>query len=301
MKKIIMYVDWTDCVAHLTAEYAEGESPKEKGEYTAKQAKNFFAQIKLLKIKGYNIDCHVISGGSVEMLSEMYGQICELAENSGCGDLFKSLTCEYGGDIVTKSGVIENKNADAESLFTNELEEKAKAHFKNEENIFFNKEKYFQNIRFENIDITKQEFEEKCLEVSKIYGHEDFNFYSYFCPGYGVEIDIVPKSLNKNSAVKNINEIFYSKLSRHKIALSIFNGDFAEIDLPMVNSSLTRSVLFVGTEEGNILENIQNTKLPVSIKGKKLEALTLALDDVNRQDLRKHPYDKGDFEYGKTL
>lgn len=301
MSKIVLYVDWTDCVAHLATEYAEGETPTEKSEYTAKQAKNFFAQIKQLQDKGFEVECHVISGGSVEMLSEMFEQICELAENSGFPNLFKSLTCEYGGDIVTKDGIIEVPNPDSERLFTKSLQDSASASLSDIPDVYFRRDKYLQNIRFENINITEQEFNTNCARVEEIYGHKDFNFYSYFCPGYGVEIDICPKSLNKYNAVRRINAAFYAQTPRSEIVLSIFNGDFPQIDLPMVNASLTSDVLFVGTEEGEILSQTTGTSLPTSVKGRKLESLTLALQEVCSKDLSLHPYDKGDYEYGRSL
>ena len=69
-KKIIFYIDWTDCLAHLTGDeaYSIGETKEERRNYTRCQVNNFFKELKNLS-KKYEVDIHCITGGSVEYLN----------------------------------------------------------------------------------------------------------------------------------------------------------------------------------------------------------------------------------------
>ena len=81
MKKIVLYADWTDIIGHLTSFYAvceneEGKTAeqieKEKQAYLEENLKSFFASVKEIRAQGYDVDCHVITGGTREYIMPMF-------------------------------------------------------------------------------------------------------------------------------------------------------------------------------------------------------------------------------------
>lgn len=159
--------------------------------------------------------------------------------------------------------------------------------------------KYFANVRFEKEDMTQQEFEYYYDLIKEFQNNELYSLYPYYCPGYGVEIDVLPKGLDKARGVDSINSIFYQNVPTENIALSLFNGDFAQIDLRMIDHSLTEDVLFVASVDADIKPYVSNTSLSYQIGGYKIEALTKAMEEISTKDLEKHPYIKKDYRYTK--
>lgn len=126
-----------------------------------------------------------------------------------------------------------------------------------------------------------------------------YSLYPYYCPGYGVEIDVLPNGLDKTRAVESINSTFYQNIPTENIALSVFNGDFSQIDLRMVDHSLTDDVLFVGSVDADIEPYVANTSLSYLVDGYKIGALTNAMEEISTKDLEKHPYTKKGYRYAK--
>lgn len=310
MKIIPTYIDWTDAVAHLNYSdtYAEGETEDQKLLYTTQVGDEFFAACERLKKLGYRVDAHVISGGTIDYLQKWNEENVGLAIKSGQPNLFKSLTTEYGGDVIT---VDEKENGEFESVFiphpydginfatSDVLQERLKALVPAKYAPEFINYKYGQNIRLENPDITEDDFEAVAEMLKSIDGAQELDIYPYYCPGYGVEVDFFPKGFDKERAVENVNGLFYSDVEKEQIALSIFNGDFADVDLRMVNQSLTNNVLFVGTQDGNIKEHTEGTTLEATTEGRKLNAVTMALNnvaDVIERTGDVPNYDKGSYK-----
>lgn len=307
-KKIIFYVDWTDCLAHLTGDesYSEGDTKKDQANYTRTQVNNFFQSLTKIS-KNYDVDIHCITGGTIEYLNKngngWIKQIHELFTSSGFPDTFKSVVTEYGADLLIgeKSILLEKPFEPSKTLCTEELLRNIYRQLPNEivDLTELSLYKYFANIRFEKEDMTENEFKYYYSIIKEFKNTELYDKYPYYCPGYGVEIDVLPKGLNKERAVKSINESFYSNTPRENIALSVFNGDFAEIDLRMIDHSLTDDVLFVGSEDANIKPYVENTPLPYRIEGHKIEAITNVMEEIATNNLEQHPYVKKGYHYGR--
>ena len=307
-KKIICYVDWTDCIAHLTGDeaYQEGETPEERSAYTRKQVNEFFEALGELKQK-YDVDIHCITGGCEDYLQTSSGWIKLLHElfiNQGHPDTLKSVLTEYGGDLIVGPNleVVERPFEDSKSLINEKLCDDIRAtipiQYQEGAEVTL-PYKYFANIRFENEDLTNQEFNYLCNVIDRFEGRENYELYPYYCPGYGVEIDVVPIGLDKARGVDTINEHFYKDTPKEDIALSIFNGDFGSIDLRMTNHSLTKDVLFVGSEDADIAPMLAGQSLPYMTAGHKIECMTIAMRKLAQENLELHPYDKGDYSYVK--
>lgn len=307
-KKIIFYVDWTDCLAHLTGDdaYAEGDTNLEKNNYTRTQVNRFFTALKTLREK-YDVEVHCITGGSQEYLNgDGHGWISlihELFINAGFTDVFKSVVTEYGADLLVGPNVelIERPYEKSKTLCTEELLEDIRNTIPKEissmvELSFY---KYFANIRFEKEDMTEEEFKYYYAIIKEFKNNQLYTLYPYFCPGYGVEIDVLPNGLDKTRAVNSINSLFYANTPSEDIALSVFNGDFHQIDLRMVDSSLTRDVLFVGSEDADIKPYVEGTDLHYRNAGHKIEAISMVMEEIVKRDLEMHPYDKGGYRYAK--
>lgn len=307
-KKIILYVDWTDCLSHLSGDdaYSEGETESEKKNYTRDQVNRFFRALGSLR-KNYEVDLHCITGGSQEYLNgDGHGWIDlihELFSSCGYPDVFKSVVTEYGADLLVgpSAKLIERPFEDSKILCTDKLLEDIRATLPSEivsmvELSFY---KYFANVRFEKEDMTEQEFEYYYDMIKSFANNQAYTLYPYYCPGYGVEIDVLPNGLNKTRAVQSINSLFYKDTPKENIALSVFNGDFSQIDLQMVDSSLTNDVLFVGSEDADIAPYLNRTELPFRNVGHKIEALSIAMEEISKQDLEMHPYNKGGYKYGR--
>lgn len=307
-KKIIFYIDWTDCLAHLTGDddYSEGETQEEKSNYTRCQVNNFFSELKKLTEK-YDVDIHCITGGTIEYLNGngdgWISLIHELFESAGFPNTFKSVVTEYGGDLLVgkENKLVEKPFIDSKTLVNNSL-------LKNIHNALTEEIKpmvelslckYFANIRFEKEDMTEEEFKYYNAIINEFKNHELYDLYPYYCPGYGVEIDVLPKGFNKELAVESINSYFYRDLDKDKIALSVFNGDFADIDLRMVDHSLTDDVLFVGSMDADIIDSLQGTTLKYNVGGYKIEAITQIMRQLAVRDLEKFPIKKEGYRYGR--
>lgn len=307
-KKIIMYIDWTDCLAHLTGDevYVEGETKKEKSDYTRAQVNRFFAALEKLNDL-YDVDIHCITGGSEEYLNgDSHGWINllhELFKNAGFPNTFQSVVTEYGGDLLVGSNaqLLEHPFEESKYLCTEKLLDSIRSTIPKEvaSMVDLSFYKYFANVRFEKEDMTEAEFEYYFSLIQDFKNHDSYTLYPYYCPGYGVEIDVLPNGLDKSRGVQRINEIFYRNLPKENIALSIFNGDFSQIDLRMVDCSLTSDVLFVGSEDADIKPYVESTELKYRTVGHKIEAITMAMEEILTMDLEKHPYDKGNYRYVK--
>ena len=328
-KKVIFYIGWTDCLAHLTGDeaYTEGNSQKEKRKYTRGQVKRFFNALRNLKQK-YDVDIHCITGGTVKYLEGDTGwisQVTELFRSQGCGENLKSVVTEYGGDIllpritenddVTKRTTGEKANisilqkkrpfAPSKVLCTDDLIKRIKASIPkgvDPSAVEVTHCDYFVNIRFLDEKMTQSQFEAYYAIISSFEGNEEFELYPYYCPGYGVEIDVLPKGLDKARAVETINEQFYKNTPREEVALQVFNGDFPDIDLRMVDKSMTQDVLFVGSHDtNNLSQYVGGTGLKYFALEHKVGAISLAMEDIYRQNLDKYPhtYDKENYKYGK--
>lgn len=307
-KKIIFYVDWTDCLAHLTGDeaYQEGETEKERKDYTRCQVNHFFQALEKLN-RNYDIDIHCVTGGTIEYLNgEGHGWISlihELFENAGFPNTFCSVVTEYGADLLIgkDSKLLERPFEDSKILCTNQLLDQIENTLPSEirSMVELSLCKYFANVRFEKENMTQQEFEYYYSFIKEFKNNEMYSLYPYYCPGYGVEIDVLPKGLDKARAVESINSIFYQNVLTNDIALSVFNGDFSEIDLRMVDHSLTDDVLFVGSIDADIKPYVANTTLPYFVNGYKIECLTRAMEEISTKDLGNHPYTKKDYRYAK--
>lgn len=307
-KKIIFYIDWTDCLAHLTGDdaYAEGETEKEKADYTRKQVNNFFDALKKLK-ELYDVDIHCITGGTEEYLNgDGHGWITlihELFASAGCPDVFKSVATEYGGDLLVGKDctLVERDFEDSKILCTETLLDSIRQTLPPEivGNVELSLCKYFANVRFEKEDMTEAEFEYYYSLIQSFKNNEDYSTYPYYCPGYGVEIDVLPKGFDKARAVDSINSAFYSATPNEDITLSVFNGDFSQIDLRMVDHSLTDNVLFVGSEDADIVPHVEGTDLQYRTVGHKIEAITKAMEEIYSKGLDLSSYNKGGYHYGK--
>lgn len=307
-KKIIFYIDWTDCLAHLTGDeaYSIGETKEERRNYTRCQVNNFFKELKNLS-KKFEVDIHCITGGSVEYLNGngdgWISLIHELFKNAGFSNTFKSVATEYGGDLLVGSEMklLERPFKESKILSTEKLLKDIHDIIPSEIEpmVELSLYKYFANIRFEKEDMTEEEFNYYYAIISDFKNRELYDLYPYYCPGYGVEIDVLPKGFNKELAVENINSLFYNDTPKDKIALSVFNGDFADIDLRMVDHSLTENVLFVGSMDANIQNSLQGKSLPYNIGGYKIEAITKIMRWLSICDLEKIPFNKEGYRYGR--
>lgn len=307
-KKIIFYIDWTDCLAHLTGDeaYSLGDTEEERRNYTRCQVNNFFQNLKKLSEK-YEVEIHCITGGTVEYLNGngdgWISLIHELFKNAGFPNTFKSVATEYGGDLLVGSEMKLLERPFEESKILNTEKLLNTIHdvipLEVEPMVELSLCKYFANIRFEKEDMTEEEFKYYLSIISDFKNHELYDLYPYYCPGYGVEIDVLPKGFNKELAVENINSLFYSNTPKEKIALSVFNGDFADIDLRMVDHSLTDNVLFTGSMDADISESLQGKSLPYNIGGYKIETITNVMRWLTVRDLEKFPLTKKGYKYGK--
>ena len=307
-QKIIFYVDWTDCISHLTGDeaYSEGETEEERKNYTRCQVNNFFQALTKLS-EHYDVDLHCITGGTIEYLNKdgngWIKLIHELFTSAGFPNTFKSVATEYGADLLIgqNSILLERPFAASKTLCTNQLLENIhkKLPSEIESMVELSLYKYFANIRFEKEDMTVEEFEYYYSIIKTFENHELYTQYPYYCPGYGVEIDVLPKGLDKTRAVRSINSVFYSNIPKENIALSVFNGDFSEIDLRMVDYSLTNDVLFAGSMDADIEPYVKDTTLPYRIGGYKVESITRVMEELAGKDLGKHPYTKKDYRYDR--
>ncbi len=307
-KKIIFYIDWTDCLAHLTGDeaYQEGETEEQRNQYTRNQVNHFFYALEKLQEK-YDVDIHCVTGGTIEYLNgDGHGWISllhELFENAGFPNTFQSVVTEYGADLLIgkDSSILERPFEDSKILCTNHLLNQIENTIPSEikSMVELSLCKYFANVSFEKEDMTQQEFEYYYDLIKEFQNNELYSLYPYYCPGYGVEIDVLPKGLDKARGVDSINSIFYQNVPTENIALSLFNGDFAQIDLRMIDHSLTEDVLFVASVDADIKPYVSNTSLSYQIGGYKIEALTKAMEEISTKDLEKHPYIKKDYRYTK--
>ncbi len=307
-RKIIMYVDWTDCLAHLTGDeaYTEGETDEEKRSYTRNQVNRFFNALKTLKTS-YDVEIHCITGGSQEYLNgddhKWIDLIHELFASCGCPDVFKSVVTEYGADLLVgpNATLVERPYEDSKILCTDKLLEDIRKTLPSDiiSEVELSFYKYFANVRFEKEDMTVHEFEYYYEKIKSFSNNQAYTLYPYYCPGYGVEIDVLPNGLNKTRAVNSINSLFYSDIPKEDIALSVFNGDFSQIDLQMVDYSLTEDVLFVGSEDADITPYVNGTELQFRTAGHKIESLSIAMEEIAKTNLEKHPYTKGGYRYGR--
>ena len=308
-KKIIFYVDWTDCIAHLTgaAEYSEGDTEEEKRNYTLRQVNDFFEALGKLT-KKYDVDIHCVTGGCEDYLNgPKHGWIDllhELFKNEGYPSVFKSVITEYGGDLLvgSNSTLFERPFEDSKILINEKLCENIKAtipeQYRETAEVTL-PYKYFANIRFVDENLTEAEFNAIYTSVCGFNGHDLYTLYPYYCPGYGVEIDVLPKGLDKARGIETINNMFYSTTPKDDIALSVFNGDFATIDLRMTDLSLTKDVLFVGSEDADIAPVLEGQTLPYMTGGHKVACITNAMRVIASKDLSTHPYNKGSYTYEK--
>lgn len=307
-KKLIFYIDWTDCLAHLTGDeaYQEGETPEERNQYTRNQVNHFFRALEKLNEK-YDVDIHCITGGTIDYLNKdghgWIPLIHELFDSAGFPDTFQSVVTEYGGDLLVGKEVkiLERPFEDAKILCTNRLLNDINQSLPSEirSMVELSLCKYFANIRFEKEDMTESEFEYYYTLIKEFKNNNLYSLYPYYCPGYGVEIDVLPKGFDKSRAVDSINSVFYSNTPRENIMLSVFNGDFSQIDLRMVDHSLTDDVLFVGSIDADIKPYVSNTTLPYRVDGYKIGAITKAMEEIATKNLEEHPYVKKGYRYAK--
>ena len=321
-EKIIFYLDWTDCLAHLTGDdaYAEGENKKEKEEYTRNQRERFFTALKQLQ-KKYDVDIHCVTGGSQEYLNGLNGggwidQLNKLfIDNVGLG-VFKSVITEYGCDMLTfdgeKTKLIENPFPLSSVLNTKQLEDNIKKSIPEEikENVVVSRYKYFGNIRFEDPEMTEDQFNYYYSIIKEFQGNENYTLYPYYFPGYGVEIDVLPTGINKGRGIDFINEIFYKNTPREEIALSVFNGDFPEgIDLIMADHALTNDVVYVASDyAADYVPTLDKdaAELPYSIGPYKIATISAFMEILSNEekynlDLSQHPFDKGNYKHSRAL
>ncbi len=307
-KKMIFYIDWTDCLAHLTGDeaYQEGATEEQRNQYTRNQVNHFFYALGKLQEK-YDVDIHCVTGGTIEYLNgDGHGWIPlihELFENAGFPNTFQSVVTEYGADLLIgkDSRILERPFEDSKILCTDHLLYQIENTLPSEikSMVELSLCKYFANVRFEKKDMTQQEFKYYYALIKEFKNNEMYSLYPYYCPGYGVEIDVLPKGLDKARGVDSINSIFYQNVPTENIALSLFNGDFAQIDLRMIDHSLTEDVLFVSSVDSDISSYVSNTSLPYQIGGYKIEALTKAMEQISTKDLENHPYTKKNYRYAK--
>ena len=304
-QKIIFYVDWTDCLAHLTGDdiYSEGENEEEKSSYTRNQVNNFFLALGKLQEK-YDVEIHCVTGGSQVFLGEEHPWLTQLHElfiNAGFPNVFKSVVTEYGGDLLVGSDIkiIEKPYEGSKKLCTEQLLQNIREVIPYEvsQNVELSFFKYYANIRFEKEDMTEEEFEYYYGIIKNFKNNELYTLYPYYCPGYGVEIDVLPNGLDKERAIETINAYFYSNISKEQVALSVFNGDFHQIDLRMVDHSLTSDVLFVGSEDADIEPYVEHTDLSYRNSEHKIASITKVMQELYGMDLSKHPFDKGGYKY----
>lgn len=340
MKKIVLYADWTDIIGHLTSFYAvceneEGKTAeqieKEKQAYLEENLKSFFASVKEIRSQGYDVDCHVITGGTREYIMPMFMEVFAHAEKYGELDLFKSLTLEYGSENINlieyrKEHGMEYKEGqelsskvcqvvakqDPKKAFPEEQTARIRAELESTGIATLNAEypyNYMQNVVLNKEDVTEEEFKEFCRKVRSLYG-EGYTFYEYFCPGYGVEIDIAAPRNTKANAVKSIKKRYYGRGKGAEVDLEVIVGDYKEVELPMINETINQNVLVIATEEsenlGMTIESLTLDIPPHLLQSKqKLGALSNALhliaDDIKNYDgYGINPfskYDKEDYVY----
>lgn len=314
MKRIVIpiYVDWTDGIAHLSGgeDYAKGENAKERSEYTLNQANKFFSACKRLIGAGYKPEIHVITGGSIEANQELNERIIASAYEFGMPDLFKSVTTNYGGDMMVNSN---KEGREAINIVTNivpnpiqnefvksaELRELVSKNIPREYEMKFKEYEYYQCVNLANENITEKDFNNLVALLKAEFASKDITIYAYYDPGYGLDIDFVPKNLTKGRAIDEIRKLFYVKdapeldprfaksnpgfmrPTESDIALEIIMGDYAEVELVAIDHSMQNNVLFVATEDNTgISEVLEGTELKTFIQGKKLDALTQALNHV---------------------
>lgn len=307
-KKIIFYIDWTDCLAHLTGDnaYAEGDTDEDKRNYTRRQVNHFFKALKNLQ-NYYDVDIHCITGGTREYLNgDGHGWISlihELFESAGCSDVFKSVVTEYGGDMLIGKNCdfLECDLEDAKAFCTNKMLDDIRKTLPDEivDKVELSLCKYYANVRFEKEDMTEEEFNYYYSLIKSFKNSDAYSIYPYYCPGYGVEMDILPNGFDKTRAVSSINSVFYDAFSREDIALSVFNGDFSQIDLRMVDESLSDNVLFVGSEDADIKPYVQDSELSYRTVGHKIEAISMAMEEIAAKGMDLSSYNKGGYRYAK--
>ena len=310
-QKIIFYLDWTDCIAHLTGDdsYTEGETEEEKSAYARNQQTRFFDALKQLQRK-YDVEIHCITGGTIEYLNGLDGggwvdQLNELFINEVGPGVFKSVVTEYGCDMLVfnekETKIVKRPFEDSKVLCTEKLCDSINAVIPKEvkDKVETSLCNYYGNIRFLDENMTDEQFEYYYAIISDFNGHENYTLYPYYFPGYGVEIDVLPNGIDKGRGVDSINEYFYSKTPKEQVALSVFNGDFPEgIDLLMINHSLTNDVVYVASLYAKeYQEKLDKTTLPHSIGEVKIASVSKLMEDLVNMDLTQHPYDKGDYKY----
>ena len=310
-QKIIFYLDWTDCIAHLTGDdsYTEGETEEEKSAYARNQQTRFFDVLKQLQRK-YDVEIHCITGGTIEYLNGLDGggwvdQLKELFINEVGPGVFKSVVTEYGCDMLVlnekETKIVKRPFEDSKVLCTerliNSINTVIPEEVKDKVNVTLCN--YYGNIRFLDENMTDEQFEYYYAIIGDFNGHENYTLYPYYFPGYGVEIDVLPNGIDKGRGVDSINEYFYSKIPKEQIALSVFNGDFPEgIDLLMIDHSLTNDVIYVASEyAGKYETELNKTSLPHSIGEVKIASISRLMENLANMDLTQHPYDKGDYRY----
>jgi len=326
--KIVEYIDWTDFLTHLHlkkgANVAKRESLEEAKLYTDGymdlMADEYFHERQRLINHGYVIDTHCLTGGTIcspELSIQDRNEVISGIFNAyGMPYNFKSTTTEYGGDMILNT--LDDNGRGCSYYFTlpenhpfhktyansDELQEDLKALVPKLLSPSFTKYKYFQNVTLEKEDISEIEFNDIVQLVEMGLDDRDLAFYPYFCPGYGVEIDILPIGLSKAAGVENIKRTFYQGEHGNNdsdIALEIYMGDFSCVELGAVDSSIGNQVLFVATkDEVGISIATENTPLATRIGKHKLLA-TIGIyrelaDYADKHNGSLPDFDKGDFK-----
>ena len=293
MKKIIGYVDWTDFFAHLIEDYVPDDlNDDEKKSYNDEKRARLLNAVKEANEKGYEVDLHILSGGTLEYLysSGWYDKALESLVEAGFPDLVKSLTTEYGADMVIDGKIIEKPFEQSKKLINGTLIEEISKTLPDSPNISYPTYKYFQNVRFEDPDMSEEQFNEYFDSVKGFKGSENFDLYDYYFPGYGVEIDVLPKGLNKGRGVFHIEEEFYENIPEEDIAFRIFNGDFYFSEFPMIAATNSTKILLSGSEDARYREDRspqfgplytkETGPIPYVAGESKLDGFSMALESV---------------------
>lgn len=326
--KIVQYIDWSDFLTqmalsdgyHVVDEVAKDGTPRSddmqkdlKRLYMDQMAEDYLTQCKRLQDLGFVMDVHCLTGG--DMTKSIFGRsetIANLFANHGMPNSYKSLTFEYGMDMLIndydENGNVrpvhlgiwdENPKGDYSHFheqnplkhplmdtyaFSDELQEDLKAAVPEELAPEFIKYKYYQNVSLRKPGVTEEEFNDIVQLIEMNFDKKGLVFYPYYDPSHGIEIDILPEGLDKATGVKEIQRHFYHDENGNvddSVALEVFCGDFARVELPSVDNSMGQQVLFVATDAASgVKEATEGTTLPKRTEGYKLAAATNALREI---------------------
>ena len=317
-KKVIIYIDWTDALAHLLYDktYSEGKR------YTNVRINRFFNELRNLNHL-YDVEIHCVTGGTEDYLNISHNwiePIQGLFVENGFPNVLKSVVTEYGGDVIKidgydenapegqklKTTLVEKPLKSSNTLPPDELKRNIWRTFQGVtpeklEKIEFISYKYAWNVRIKDEEMDEKTFDALYKRIKNFEGSENYDLYPYYCPGYGVEIDVFPKGLDKARAVESIHELFYKDTPSSEIAVEVFNDDWPNVGHRMPNASATPRVLYTASKDtylnppkDDATEKLyKNLDVPYMIGGHKIDNVSRAMREIADGVALKKEYDKG--------